>query len=54
MEMSDDQRRDLMDGLAEAIEALLSPDDGKRRRMVGVLQSIYTCLARDCKGDEHA
>jgi len=53
MEMSDDQKRDLMDGLAEAIEALVSPDDTKRRRVVGVLQSIYNCLARDCKGDQH-
>ncbi len=51
--MNEEQRRDIMDGLAEAIEALLSPDDTKRRRVVGVLQSIYDCLARDCKGDQH-
>ena len=51
--MTDEQRRDIMEGIAESIEALVTPDGREHRRVVGILRSIYNCLARDCKGDEH-
>ncbi len=51
--MDSDSKRDLMDALAEAIDALVSPDEERRRRVVGVLQYIYRCLEQDCKGDRH-
>ncbi len=49
--MDDDQKRNFMDALAEAIDALVSPDDAKRQKVVGVLQHLYNCLANECKGD---
>ncbi len=51
--MDDNQKRDLMDALAEAIHFLVSMDDAGRDRAVSALQHIYRCLESDCRGDKH-
>jgi hypothetical protein len=48
--MDDDQKRDLMDVLAEVIQMLGSMDDAKRHRAISSLQYIYNCLASECRG----
>jgi hypothetical protein len=51
--MDDNQKRDMMDAVAEAIQLLISMDDAGRDRAISGLQHIYRCLERDCKGDQH-
>jgi hypothetical protein len=49
--MEIEQKRELMDVLAEAIQLLVTVDDAQRNRAISSLQYIYQCLERGCRGD---
>jgi hypothetical protein len=48
--MDDNQKRDLMDALAEVIQMLGAMSDAERHRAISSLQYVYNCLASGCKG----
>jgi hypothetical protein len=51
--IDDNQKRDLMDAIADAIHLLTTMDEHDRHRAISVLQYIYACLEDKCRGDKH-